>query len=314
MKNKMITKASSILNKTSFQLKKYSPEILMGLGVVGTVASTILACKATTKISKILDDKKEQVEQVHKCLEDEECEYDEQDSKKDLTIIYTQTGVKLLKLYAPSVILGTLSLGTILTSHNIMRKRNLALAAAYATVDNSFKRYRRNVVERFGDNVDKELKYGIKAKEIETTVTDKNGKEKTKKEKVAEVTNPLKDISDFARFFDEGSEYYRKDPEYNLMFLRRQQDYANELLKSNGHLFLNDVYHMLGIPKTQAGQVVGWRYDPNDSSIDNYVDFGIYDLSSNNPVMNERKIAFVNGYERNILLDFNVDGTIYDKI
>ena len=155
----------------------------------------------------------------------------------------------------------------------------------------------------------------IKAKEIETKTTDKNGKEKTKKETVAEVTNPLKDISDFARFFDEGSEYYRKDSEYNLMFLRRQQDYANELLKANGHLFLNDVYHMLGIPKTQAGQVVGWLYHKdNEGPGDNYVDFGIYDMSSNDPRINERKMAFVNGYERNILLDFNVDGPIYNKL
>lgn len=307
MKNK-------IIKTIGFKLKKHSPEILIGLGTIGTVASTVLACKATTKVGEIIKSKNTQVEQVHQCFEDKECKYNEEDARKDLTIIYTQTGIKLVKLYLPSIILGTLSLGTIITSHNIMRKRNLALAAAYTAIDGGFKRYRSNVVERFGEDVDKELRLGLKQKEIETTTVDKNGNEKVKKEKVTELSNPLDGISDFARFFDEAtSSFYRKDPEYNLMFLRRQQDYANEKLKAQGYLFLNEVYDMLGIPRSKAGQIVGWTYKKDNENADNYVDFGIYDLSSANKQLNDQKIAFVNGYERAVLLDFNVDGPIYDK-
>ncbi len=319
MKNEILNKVSGLTKHANLKIKKYSPEILMGLGIVGTVASTVLACKATTKVGKIIENKKEQVEQVHTCLEDAKTDktidYTEDDSKKDLTIIYSQTGLAIAKLYAPSVILGILSLGTIITSHNIMRRRNVALAAAYAAVDTGFKKYRKNVVERFGENVDKELRYGIKAKEIETTYTDKNGKEKTKKETVLEIDNPSQGISEYARFFDEWTSCdHRKDPEYNLMFLRRQQDYANEVLKSRGHLFLNEVYDMLGIPRTKAGQVVGWIYNEDNPNGDNYVDFGIYDLSNLSNSQKERKMAFVNGHEYNILLDFNVDGPIYDLI
>lgn len=313
MKNEILTKASSLIQSASIQIKKHSPEILMGLGIIGTVASTVLACKATTKISQITEKKEEEVKKVHECLESGEYEYTEEDSKKDLTIIYTKTGMEYVKLYAPSVILGALSIGSIISSHNIMKGRNIALAAAYTAVDSGFKKYRKNVVERFGDEVDKELRYNIKAKQIETTTIDKNGKEKTKKETVLDIENPLEGISEYARFFDECSSYHKKDPEYNLMFLRRQQDYANEMLKSRKHLFLNEVYDMLGIPRTKAGQVVGWVYNENDPNGDNYVDFGIYDLSQNKK-QNERKIAFVNGYEYSILLDFNVDGVIYDKI
>ena len=313
MKNEILTKASSLIQSASIQIKKHSPEILMGLGIIGTVTSTVLACKATTKISQIAEKKEEEVKKVHECLESEEYEYTEEDSKKDLTIIYTKTGMEYVKLYAPSVILGALSIGSIISSHNIMKGRNIALAAAYTAVDSGFKKYRKNVVERFGDEVDKELRYNIKAKQIETTTIDKNGKEKTKKETVLDIENPLEGISEYARFFDECSSYHKKDPEYNLMFLRRQQDYANEMLKSRKHLFLNEVYDMLGIPRTKAGQVVGWVYNENNPNGDNYVDFGIYDLSQNKK-QNERKIAFVNGYEYSILLDFNVDGVIYDKI
>ena len=151
MKNEILNKVSALTKHANLKLKKYSPEILMGLGIIGTVTSTVLACRATTKVGKIIENKKEQVEQVHTCLEDAKTDttidYTEEDSKKDLTIIYSQTGLAIAKLYAPSVILGVLSLGTIITSHNIMRKRNVALAAAYAAVDTGFKKYRKNVVE-----------------------------------------------------------------------------------------------------------------------------------------------------------------------
>ena len=112
--------------------------------------------------------------------------------------------------------------------------------------------------------------------------------------------------SDYARFFDAASPNWQNDPEYNLMFLRAQQQYANDLLRAKGRLFLNDVYEMLGLEKSKAGQIVGWVYDRENPNGDNFVDFGIYDMSK------ERVRAFVNGYETNILLDFNVDGNIWD--
>ena len=307
MKKELIENFNNLANKVTVQCKKYSPEIFLGLGIVGTVASTILACKATTKVEKIMENKQKHVNAVHECLEDKTVAYDENDSKRDLTIIYAKTGLSLVKLYAPSIILGGLSIASIVSGHQILKRRNVALAAAYAAVDTGFKKYRKNVVERFGDEIDKELRYGIKATEIETKIKDKNGKEKTKKETVFEFTNGLDGISDYARFFDCTSAEHKKDPEYNLMFLRRQQDYANEVLKAKGHLFLNEVYDMLDIQRTKAGQIVGWIYDEKNPNGDNYVDFGIY-----NPTLSNHR--FVNGYEYNILLDFNVDGVIYDKI
>ena len=233
-------------NKVGFQLKKHSPEILIVTGVVGVVTSAVMACKASTKVSDILEDTKEKVDQIHEVLADEtisEEKYSEEDSKKDLAIVYAQTGLKLVKLYAPSIILGALSITSILASNNILRKRNVALAAAYATVDKGFKEYRSRVVDRFGKELDRELKYNIKAKEIEETVVDEKGKEKTVK-KTINVADP-NEYSDYARFFDDGCTGWDKDPEYNLMFLKRQQQHANDMLQARGYLFLNDVYEML---------------------------------------------------------------------
>jgi hypothetical protein len=212
--------------------------------------------------------------------------------------------MKIAKLYAPAVILGSASLGCLLASNDILRKRNAALSAAYMTVDKSFKEYRNRVAERFGDEIEKEIRYGIKAMEVETTVVNEDGSEITITEQVKTMDPNL--YSDYARFFDEASPCWQNDPEYNLMFLKSQQQYANDLLKAKGRLFLNEVYDMLGIDRTKAGQVVGWVYNPENPTGDNFVDFGIYDMSK------ERVRAFVNGYETNILLDFNVDGNIWD--
>lgn len=310
MKNgKFMNGVNRTLSKAGFQIKKHSPEILIIAGIAGVVTSAVMACKATTKINDILDQTKEEVGKVNDALDNEKISedvYSKEDAKKDLAIIYIQTGVKLVKLYGPSLILGALSITSILASNSILRKRNVALAAAYAAIDNSFKEYRGRVIERFGKDLDRELKYNIKAKEISETTVDENGKETTVTKTVPVVES--EEPSDYARFFCEGCAGWTKDPEMNLVFLKQQQNWANELLKTRGHLFLNEVYDMLGIERSKAGQVVGWVYDETNPNCDNYVDFGIYDI------YNERKRAFVNGWERSILLDFNVDGDIYSLL
>ena len=310
MKTDILNNVSRTFSKVKFGVKKHSPEILIVTGVVGVVTSAVMACKATTKIGKIADEHSQQINDVHVALEKGVTNagetYNEEDSKKVLTIIYAQTGLKYAKLYAPAVILGALSLTAIVSSNNILRKRNVALAAAYTAVDKSFKEYRGRVVERFGKELDRELRYNIKAKEIEETIIDEDGKEKTVK-KTVEVADP-NSYSDYAKIFDETCVGWTKSPETNLLFLKQQQAHANKLLQQNGYLFLNDVYEMIGFPKTKMGQVVGWIYDEKNPIGDNFVDFGIYDI------YNEKARDFVNGYERSIILDFNVDGNVWEMM
>ena len=302
MKEKFV----NVYNGVKGKVEKHSPEILMGVGVVGVVTGTVMACRATLKLNDILEEAQETRDKIKEVASNPNYEdkYTEEDSKKDLAVNYIQTGVKVAKLYAPAVAVGVAGVGCVLASHDIMRKRNVALSAAYLTVDKSFKEYKQRVVDRFGEEVEKEIRYGIKAEEIVETVTDEEGNETTVTETVKTMNPTL--YSDYARFFDEASPCWQNDPEYNLMFLRAQQQYANDLLRAKGRLFLNDVYEMLGIEKTKAGQIVGWVYDRENPNGDNFVDFGIYDMSK------ERVRAFVNGYETNILLDFNVDGNIWD--
>ena len=295
--------------------KKYSPEIFLGLGIAAGLGAVVSAYNARPKIDYILEEAKSKKEAIKEYVDDHGYseEYTEKDHSKDLSIMTLKTGREMIKTLSPTITLGILSLTCIMTSHNIMYKRSMALTAAYEIVSRSFDMYRNEVLERFGEEVDKELRFGIKEREVEEVVTDKNGKEKIKKSKVKAPSN-IDKYSTYARFFDSSSEFWLDDPTYNLTFVKNQQRYANEILqmrayespKKVGFLYLNEVYKMLGFEPTKEGQIVGWKYDPNGIDCeDNYVDFGIYDYKS------EANRRFVNGYEDVILLDFNVDGNIW---
>lgn len=302
--NEIMNKITGTVNMVGFGLKKHSPEILVAAGVVGTVVSAVMACKATTKIDVILDETKEQLNKIHEYSSNPDMaeKYNTEDAKKDTVVVYAHTGVKLAKLYAPAVSLGVLSLGSILASNNILRKRNAALAAAYAVIDRSFKEYRDRVIERFGAEVDHQLRYNIKNEEIEETVTDEKGKEK-KVKKTVEVADP--NVSGYVKYFTKSNPNWENNPEYIEMFLRAQQNYANDKLKAIGHLTLNDVYDMLGFQDTRAGMVVGWIYDPDNPNGDNFVEFDVKKVL----LPDER-----GDYEESYAIDFNVDGNIYDKM
>ncbi len=312
MKMELMNKVSRAFHKTGFKIKKHSPEILIVVGVVGTVASAVMACKATMKVNDIVDEAKETVDKIHEGVEQEKHTsdgelYTQEDANHDLLIVYAQTGWKFVKLYGPAVALGIASIGCMVASNKILRKRNVALAAAFTAVDTSFKEYRGRVIERFGKDLDRELRFNIKAKEIEERVVDENGNETTVK-KTVDVIDPngLHDI--YSIVFCEGNLGWTKDPELNKFFLIQQQNYANDKLKANHFLSLNEVYDMLGAPRTAYGQFAGWIYTEDSSVGDNFVDFGIFD------VHNETKCAFVNGHERSIILDFNCIGDAYKYV
>lgn len=305
MKNKteIMKSVNGVASKTVMKLKKHSPEILVVAGIAGTVVSAVLACKATTKVAEILDETKGTLDTIHEGMETGAIngqEYTTEDGKKDTVVVYAQTGMKLAKLYAPAIILGTLSITSILASNNILRKRNVALGAAYAAIDKSFNEYRGRVIERFGEQVDTELKYGIKAKKFEEIEVDpETGKEKKVKKTVMVADPNLQ--SDYAVYFDSKSRNYETNPDYNRMFLKAQQAFANDKLQTRGHLFLNEVLDDLDLPRTPAGQIVGWTKDGPDG----YVNFRIVEV--------ERETED-GRHEPALLLDFNVEGNIWEKM
>ena len=281
--------------RSALLVQKSSPGLLLGAGIFGMVASTALACRATLKMDKLVGETKEKLD-IARTLE--HSEYTETDRRRDISLIYFQSGVKVVKLYGPAIVVGALSIAALTKSHNILSKRNAALSAAYAALEKGFREYRARVVERYGEDTDRELRYGSAQVEI---INPETGRKKT----VTRVGTDEPSV--YARFFDKTSDNWSKEAEYNFIFLKAQQNYANDLLHARGHVFLNDVYDMLGMERSKAGAIVGWLLTRNGTT-DNFITFGVFDETS------DKARDFVNGFEGAILLDFNVDGVIYDQI
>lgn len=281
------------IGRGALVLDKHSPRIMFVAGIAGTIASTVMACRATLKLSDKLDEFKHDIEQVEglKTTISENGSYKQKDYNKDLAYVYAKGSYSIAKLYAPSVIVGGLSIAALTGSHLTLSKRNSALTAAYSALKLSYDSYRDRVKKEVGEEKERDIYHAIETREVTF-----DGK--TKKIKSADPNK----WSPYARFFDESSPNWQKSPELNRLFVQCQQNYANHLLHARGHVFLNEVYDMLGIERSQAGQVVGWVVGDEG---DNYIDFGVFEAHNS---------AFVNGWERSILLDFNVDGVIYDKI
>ena len=301
-------------------LKKHSPTILALGGAIGFGVTIVEACKATTKLNPILEETKRNIDAVHTAVEtgtahamDPETqeittvEYTPEDGKKDLTVYYAKGGMKIVKLYAPTVAIGALSLGCLLGSNYILRTRNLALAAAYKAVDTGFKEYRGRVIERFGEALDRELKYGVKAVEVVEETVDPATGDVTTVTKTVEVYDP-NNRSPYTFVFDETCRGWERDAQLNKTILLQTQNHWNDRLKTKGHVFLNEVLDSLGIPRCKMGWIVGWWYDEKDPIGDNFVDFGLFDIQD------ENKRQFMNGYEKSVWLDFNCDGNILELL
>jgi hypothetical protein len=285
------------LARHALKLEQNKPNILFGVGVVGSVASTVLACRATLKLELAFEKANHDKREAGYVLEDRNRpEYDEKSYKSDLTKITIRTAVDVGRLYAPAVIVGAASIAALTKSHTMLNDRLAGVTAAYAALERAYESYRQRVIEKYGVEQDEEFRFPrekVKEQNPET------GRDHT-----VEV---VKDTSGspYARFFDELSTSWSRDAEINFIFLKNQQNYFNDKLRARGFVFLNEVYEQLGIPASRAGAVVGWTILPGG---DGYIDFGIFDGENSSARM------FVNGHEKSILLDFNVDGVIYNKI
>lgn len=294
-KAEIMEKASRTFYRTGLKLSKASPKILVVAGIVAMAGAAVLASIETTHAHEVIETLNKDLDEIKEVSQMAEVDYDEKTKRKDLTIAYGRAAFGFAKLYAPSIALGTLGATSILVGHNILHKRSLAISAAYTALDQTFKDYRKRVVQEYGEEIDYNLRHGI-TEEVVKHVNEDG----TVIEKVEKKVPSIPKYDEYSKFFDESCCGWVKDAESNLLFVRFQQDQANQKLRLQGHLFLNEVYDMFDIPRTAIGQRVGWVYDPENPV---YVDFGVY----NNE---EAKRRFVNGLERSILLEFNVQGDI----
>ena len=308
--NELMLKMSRSFHKAGFKLKQHSPEILVAVGVVGAIGTVVMACKVTLKVNDVIEEAKDNIDMIHDAVENEKktadgTVYTQEIANQDLAIVYAQTGWKFVKLYGPAVALGAVSIGCMVGSSVILRKRNAALAASLTAANTAFKDYRDRLIERFGKDLDRELRYNIKAKQIEERIVDEDGTE-TIETHTVEVVDSKALGSPYAVIFDECNPAYSKNAELNKFFLVEQQQAANLRLQRQGILTLNEVYDMLGFQRTAFGQFAGWVYTEDNTAGDNHVDFGMFDIH------NEGARDFINLRERSVLLDFNCIGNVID--
>lgn len=281
--------------KAALTLRRYSPEIATGAGIVLGIGCVVVACVQTTKLGKTLDETKDRIDDIHETHAQKPEEYTDKMVKSDLTKVYLRSGVDILRIYALPAGLGILSVTCIIGGHNLLRKENAAITAAYIALNESYKEYRRRVKNDLGTEKDREYYYGER-KEERVNVDMETGEATTEEVTIRDTNH----ISVYARYFDRGNDNWCKSPAASLAFLRGVQNYCNDKLHCYGHLFLNEVYDELGLPRSEAGQYVGWVMGEGDD----FVDFGLYDANS------PEGRRFINGDEDAVLLDFNVDGPI----
>lgn len=302
--------AAKKAGKAELMIKKKSPEILLGLGIIGFVGTVVTACKATLRADEVLDHHRQKIKDIHEAKEiveedpENELEYDDTLYRQDIAFQYLKTTGNMLKLYAPTIALGTLSLACILTSRNIMQRRYLGAVAAYNGVQTIFDEYRKRVREEYGDGLDRHFRYGTTYDTLTVTETDENGKKTKTKVNTENTEQNHIPSDDTCRFFDQNNRNWDPNPNFSMMFLRGQQNYFNDLLHTRGHVFLNEVYDALGFDHSPEGAVLGWV----EGAGDDFIDFGLHDPRK------EDVRKFVNGVENVILLEFNHDGVIYDRI
>lgn len=285
--NSLVQTGSRHIFRSALVVKKHAPTIAFVGGIAGAVTSTVMACRATLKLAEKLPEMKDEIDDVRRLNADSDGGH-----RQDVVYVYTKNVMTVVHLYGPSVIVGVASLTALTGSHITLNRRNAGLTAGYAALSKAYDEYRERVREELGEDRERDMYLGIREEKI---------KNQEGKKELVRIADPS-GLSPYARFFDETSTCWDKNPEMNLIFLKVAQEYFNNILQRRGHVFLNEVYEHLGLEHTSAGAVVGWVISDDG---DNYVDFGMYDAANS---------LFINGRERSVLLDFNVNGVIYDKI
>ena len=285
------------VSKQALTVQKHGPHILFGAGVVGVITAGVLACRATLKLGDTLDDFKAELDECKKEYYNPQVlshrEYTLTDNRKDLTFIYVKGTANIVKLYAPAVVVGTVSIAALTGSHVTLARRNAALAAAYTTLSEAFNKYRSRVRDEYGEDKERELYH-----DAPIAIEKKTG------EAVIKMTDPAYKTSPYARWFDAGNPNWQKNAEYNREYIRLQLIQLNDRLHARGHVFLNEVYDELGLTHTPTGAVTGWMFPPRDGC-DGEIIVNIYATQQ----------EFMFGTEYALLLDFNVDpGVIWDKL
>lgn len=316
--NKVIAKAGQTVAKNS-------PTILTVGGVVGIGVTIFLACRATLKAQKVVEDHHERREKVEEKFEKSE-DVTDKEYTRELAKVYGKTIADMTKLYTVPAVLGVASIVSILGGYKILSDRNVkltnslaAVTAAYQQLDKFTKQYRKRVRDDAGKDKDLEYAYGVTKDKCET-VSPEGKKENLKGTLHTKDGVSKKDISDFEKLnpyvavFDERSREYKNSASMNLTTIKGQLNAWNDIAKARiaeakcGGAYpvitQNEVRRSLDLPETSAGAVTGWDLASDD--YDGFIDFGI------NTITYPQNELFAEGRSTACVLEFNCTGNVID--
>lgn len=289
---------------------KHAPKIMVGTGVALMGASVVVACKESTKAEELHEEFERRMSIVEKEKDraaKKEIIYTAKNEREDITLICAQTAAKYIRNYWKTIALFGAGALLVFGGHHILTRRNLALAAAYKGLNESFKAYRGRIVDEFGKDVDYNALHGFKMQDIVTT--DDSGNDVTESVK---VLDPEASSIYSILWDDMYSTEWTPNPNTNMLLLEGKERCWTDVLHTRGYVHLDEVYRDLGVwgrigeDKQKAATAVGWVLGCGDD----YVSFGL----RKDAVINPAKAEFINGLEPSILLDFNVDGIIHDLL
>lgn len=324
--NRVTIPVTSGISKAKFKAVKYSPEICLVLAGFTGVATVVTACRATLKAEGVLnnlEDDKVKIEEAVALAKEKNVEYTEKDKNKDMTIAYSRLVADLAKLYAPAAALGALTAGLVFCSYRTMKVRHLGLIAAYTALDDGFRKYRNRTIEKFGEDVDRELASGVVKKEVMTKCADtETGEILSERKEVSTIDDVMfEDPSSYDRIFARGlaKSCTTYDPNTIIAFLEGQQTYFTMLLRTRGYVFLSEVYEALGFPVEgcPGSRLVGWILDPADPrKSDRRVSFGnlakVY--LKDGDYVHATGMIEPSYLETGYYLTFDIDGLIWNLI
>ena len=279
-----------ILATVKFFGKKYAPELLLGTAAVAGTACIVTSCRATIKAKKSLEEHQERKLLIADKLQTEEITSEE--SKVEMRKEIVKVGLELAKEYAIPFSLYTATIGCVLGSYKIQKSRLQAISATLSAMSAAY----TSLVTRLKNGAE----HGLTAEEVlkgkvAFPETDEDGNP-TGEVNVMTLKHPNNNPFKFR--FDRYSTAWEHHHFSNECILKAEENWANTALELNGYLFLNDVLDRLGIPKTKAGQILGWRKDGDG---DGFVDFGVVDCQT---------LVGVEYDDNAFELNFNVDGDI----
>lgn len=304
-----------LVKKGQFQFNKHKGLIYTLLAAGLEIGAVVLTAIQSPKANNVLVPANKKIVKLKEELKDDEAIANNlvypEEHKKEIRKIQLKTVKEVVKIYAVPALLTGLSITFMGGSYKTMKNKQLALGAAYMTLDSAFKSYRGRVKDKLGDEAENELFRDIREEKIKRLV------ENPETGEIQEIEETIKKANSggvWELLFDAASLLWSKDGRTNWETLMRLQEQANITLKTDGYLFLFDVINMLEIPKTCisqdlliASRSIGWIYDPYDDNRSSWVSFGISDEAGH---PNEVGLDLFNCVERDVWLAFNPDGNI----